>query len=84
MIEGDTLLVVNGDTLCDLPLRALWDAHQTHGALVTLGLMPHPERAAEALLGGDDGRLFLQAVVTAWQRRQAARSSTEPEAALAR
>jgi phosphoribosylformylglycinamidine synthase len=48
-----------------------------------LGLMPHPERAAEALLGGDDGRLFLQAVVAAWQRRQAARA-TEPEAALAR
>jgi len=33
-----------------------------------LGLMPHPERAAEAMLGGDDGRLFLQAVVDAWQR----------------
>ena len=34
-----------------------------------LGLMPHPERAAEAMLGGDDGRLFLQAVVDTWQRR---------------
>lgn len=33
-----------------------------------LGLMPHPERAAEAILGGDDGRLFLQAVVDTWQR----------------
>ncbi len=32
-----------------------------------LGLMPHPERAAEAVLGGDDGRLFLQAVIRAWQ-----------------
>ena len=44
-----------------------------------LGLMPHPERAAEALLGGDDGRLFLQAIVTAWQKRAAS-----AEAALAR
>jgi phosphoribosylformylglycinamidine synthase len=36
-----------------------------------LGLMPHPERAAEAVLGGDDGRLFLQAVITAWRERAA-------------
>ena len=34
-----------------------------------LGLMPHPERAAEAVLGGDDGRLFLQAVIDAWRAR---------------
>jgi phosphoribosylformylglycinamidine synthase len=31
-----------------------------------LGLMPHPERSAEAMLGGDDGRLFLQSVISAW------------------
>ena len=31
-----------------------------------LGLMPHPERAAEAILGEDDGRAFLQQVVQAW------------------
>lgn len=28
-----------------------------------LGLMPHPERSAEALLGSDDGRLLFDAVV---------------------
>lgn len=43
LLDADTLLIVNGDTLCDLPLRALWDAHVASGALVTLGLMPHPE-----------------------------------------
>lgn len=43
LIDADTLLIVNGDTLCDIPLRALWDAHVASGALVTLGLMPHPE-----------------------------------------
>ncbi len=32
-----------------------------------LGLMPHPERAAEQILGSDDGRLFLKAVVNSWQ-----------------
>jgi phosphoribosylformylglycinamidine synthase len=31
-----------------------------------LGLMPHPERAAEAILGGDDGRDVLEHVVRAW------------------
>jgi phosphoribosylformylglycinamidine synthase subunit PurQ / glutaminase len=34
-----------------------------------MGLMPHPERAAEAILGSDDGRLFLQSVVEAWKMR---------------
>ena len=43
LVEGDTILVVNGDTLCDLPLRQLWEHHRHAGALVTLGLMPHPE-----------------------------------------
>ena len=36
-----------------------------------LGLMPHPERAAEAMLGGDDGRLFLQSVIAAWTEHKA-------------
>ena len=42
LLDADALLIVNGDTLCDLPIRALWDAHIASGALVTLGLMPHP------------------------------------------
>jgi len=32
-----------------------------------LGLMPHPERAAEAILGEEDGADFLRAVIHAWQ-----------------
>lgn len=32
-----------------------------------LGLMPHPERACEALLGGTDGR-FIFAAMAAWKR----------------
>ncbi|MCJ7588175.1 MAG: phosphoribosylformylglycinamidine synthase subunit PurQ [Candidatus Aminicenantes bacterium] len=28
-----------------------------------MGLMPHPERAAEALLGGTDGRVILESVI---------------------
>lgn len=42
LVDGETLLIVNGDTLCDIPLRAVWDTHVTSGALVTMGLMPHP------------------------------------------
>ncbi len=34
-----------------------------------LGLMPHPERAAEAILGGDDGLRFLRAVSEAADRQ---------------
>lgn len=41
-----------------------------------LGLMPHPERAAESLLGGDDGRLFLQAVVEAWSEGRVLRAES--------
>jgi len=33
-----------------------------------LGMMPHPERACEALLGGDDGLLILQSAIHAWSR----------------
>ncbi len=46
-----------------------------------LGLMPHPERAAEEILGGNDGRRFLEAVVKSWQERTA---SAGREEAIAR
>lgn len=54
-----------------------------------LGLMPHPERAAEEILGGSDGRLFLEAVVAAWQRGEHGeieieRAGTEREESVAR
>jgi phosphoribosylformylglycinamidine synthase I len=35
-----------------------------------LGLMPHPERAAESILGEDDGALFLKSLITAWQSKR--------------
>ncbi len=31
-----------------------------------LGMMPHPERAAEALLGSEDGRLVFQSILAHW------------------
>ena len=34
-----------------------------------LGLMPHPERASEALLGSEDGRLLFDSMLTVAIRR---------------
>jgi phosphoribosylformylglycinamidine (FGAM) synthase-like amidotransferase family enzyme len=31
--------------------------------LVELGMMPHPERCCEAILGGDDGRLIFESIL---------------------
>jgi phosphoribosylformylglycinamidine synthase len=45
------------------------------------GLMPHPERASEGVLGSDDGRAILQSLVDS--ASQAARSRRTPEVAVA-
>jgi phosphoribosylformylglycinamidine (FGAM) synthase-like amidotransferase family enzyme len=37
----------------------------TNAAGNVAGLMPHPERAAETILGSDDGLLLLRSVVEA-------------------
>ncbi len=36
-----------------------------------LGMMPHPERASEALMGGTDGLAIWRSMIAAWQRRGA-------------
>ncbi len=33
-----------------------------------LGLMPHPERASESILGGEDGRLFWQSILSSFEK----------------
>jgi NDP-sugar pyrophosphorylase family protein len=43
LIEGDELLVVNGDTLTDLDIRSLLAAHHGGRALVTMALVAQPE-----------------------------------------
>ena len=45
------------------------------------GLMPHPERASEGLLGSDDGRAILLSLVESAAER--ARSARIPEIAFA-
>jgi NDP-sugar pyrophosphorylase family protein len=43
IVGAETFLLVNGDTLTDLDLRPLADAHTASGALVTLALVPNRE-----------------------------------------
>ena len=43
-----------------------------------LGIMPHPERAAEAILGEDNGAHFLRAVIHAWQTKPAIALNSQP------
>ena len=63
-------LVVNGDTLTDVDVDALLDAHWTSGARVTMALIPNPapDKYGGVLLDRDG-------VVTAFSRRGAARES---------
>jgi phosphoribosylformylglycinamidine synthase len=42
------------------------------------GLMPHPERAAEALLGSDDGRLLFQSLIESFAAAGAAERERVP------
>jgi NDP-sugar pyrophosphorylase family protein len=64
LVEGDDLLLVNGDTLTDVDLAAIWTAHRASGALVTMALVPnpHPERYG-GVTTSDDG------AVTGFTRR---------------
>lgn len=41
LIDADTFLIINGDTLTDLDLARLADAHAQSDALVTLALVPN-------------------------------------------
>jgi mannose-1-phosphate guanylyltransferase len=55
ILGAGPFLIVNGDTLTDVDLAALAEAHATSGALVTLALVPNREfmRYGGVLLDGD-------------------------------
>jgi len=57
MIGADTFFVINGDTLTDLPLAGLAEAHGRSGALVTLALTRNaePDRYGGVLLDAEHG-----------------------------
>jgi phosphoribosylformylglycinamidine synthase subunit PurQ / glutaminase len=39
------------------------------------GLMPHPDRASETILGSDDGRFIFESMVATWQQRATAKAA---------
>jgi mannose-1-phosphate guanylyltransferase len=42
LMNADTFLIVNGDTLCDFSLASMLEAHERSHADVTLALVPNP------------------------------------------
>ncbi|MBP6059296.1 MAG: phosphoribosylformylglycinamidine synthase subunit PurQ [Candidatus Saccharicenans sp.] len=38
-----------------------------------LGLMPHPERASEKIVGSDDGRVIFQSIIDYWEKKAGGR-----------
>jgi NDP-sugar pyrophosphorylase family protein len=42
LLDADTFLIVNGDTLCDVALAPMIAAHQSSGADVTMAVVPNP------------------------------------------
>jgi NDP-sugar pyrophosphorylase family protein len=52
LLESDPFLLINGDTWPTVDLRALWEHHRAHAALVTMTLVanPAPERFGGVLV----------------------------------
>ncbi|MGH9315022.1 MAG: sugar phosphate nucleotidyltransferase [Vicinamibacterales bacterium] len=42
ILDADRFFIINGDTLTDVPLGAVADAHARSGAFVTMALIPNP------------------------------------------
>jgi NDP-sugar pyrophosphorylase family protein len=42
LLDSDPFLIVNGDTLCDVEIAPMLDAHRTSGADVTMAVVPNP------------------------------------------
>jgi mannose-1-phosphate guanylyltransferase len=55
LLDAETFLIVNGDTLCDFPLAQMMAAHDAANADVTMALIPNPapDRYNSVLLDAD-------------------------------
>jgi mannose-1-phosphate guanylyltransferase len=42
LLDSDTLLIVNGDTLCDVSLASILAAHRASNSVATMALVPNP------------------------------------------
>ena len=58
LLDAPRFIIVNGDTLTNVPVQSVVDAHEASGAAVTMALVPHP---APGRYGGvrvsEDGRV---------------------------
>ena len=55
LVDNDTFLIVNGDTLCDVPLGPMIEAHEHSSADVTLAVVPNPAPDHyNGIVAGDD------------------------------
>jgi NDP-sugar pyrophosphorylase family protein len=57
LLASDPILIINGDTLCDVALAPMLDRHRASGADVTMAVVPNPrpDRYGGFVLGrGDD------------------------------
>ncbi len=58
LLDSDPFLIVNGDTLCDLPLAPMVEAHARTGADVTMAVVPNPApRHYNGLVLDDEDRV---------------------------
>jgi mannose-1-phosphate guanylyltransferase len=57
LLDGSTFLIVNGDTLTNVNVSDLVDAHRTSGALVTMAVVPNtqPAKYGGVVIGNDGG-----------------------------
>jgi mannose-1-phosphate guanylyltransferase len=56
LLDADTFLLVNGDTLCEFPLGPMLEAHEHSSADVTLAVVPNPApRHYNGIRASDDG-----------------------------
>ena len=59
LLASRTFLVVNGDTLTNVDVAGLVDAHHKSGALVTMAVIPNKERAKYGGVVADNGGRVL-------------------------
>ncbi len=58
LLDSPRFLVVNGDTLSDIDLAALWREHEASGTRVTMALIPNPDPGRYGgVLVDDEGRV---------------------------
>ncbi|MGH9162713.1 MAG: sugar phosphate nucleotidyltransferase [Vicinamibacteraceae bacterium] len=72
LLDAGHLLIVNGDSLTDLDLRTVWDAHLRWSATVTMALAPFP---APGRYGGV--MISADGVVTGFRRRSEAHVASD-------